>query len=274
MIGATFTKTIFIGRNAKAIAGSPLNRSSYRFNTKIPFLCMLKQSNPDRIFCPNSEIRRHAAVFSPLRVRKVKRFGIPFASTGIGFIGINDNADGREPIKPRTCWCVHSPPALTKGGSMFRIFNSKMYVAVLMFLSTMAFSAVASHAQVAQTAVKVNIPFRFIVDNTTLPAGQYTITRSFDEEPTLDMRNPNKDINVLMVAETVGDATTKDKPELVFDKIAGKDFLRQVRTDNQRFVLSEYPMQTRLEKKGEKAQSHTVTCTSMKGMASARNSSH
>lgn len=159
---------------------------------------------------------------------------------------------------------------------MFRIFNSKMYVAVLMFLSTMAFSAVASHAQVAQTAIKVDIPFRFIVENTTLPAGRYTIVQSFDEEPTLDMRNPNKDVNVLLVAEAVGDNTNKDKPELVFDKIAGKDFLRKVETDDQTFVLSKYPMQTKLEKKGEKAQSHTVPCSNMNGkkMASTKTPSY
>ena len=153
---------------------------------------------------------------------------------------------------------------------MFRIFNRSMYAAVLMFLSTMALSVVASRAQVADVGVKVDIPFRFTVENTTLPAGHYTIARTFDEEPTLDMRNPVKDVNILLVAESVGDNASSEKPELVFDKIAGQDFLREVKTDDQTFVLNKYPQETRLEKKGEKAQSHNIPCTNMKakGMAS------
>ena len=145
-----------------------------------------------------------------------------------------------------------------------------------MFLSTMALSAVASRAQVAETAVKADIPFRFMVENTTLPAGTYVISKSFDEEPTLDMRNSSKDINILLVAESVGDNPAMEKPELVFDKIGGKDFLREVRTTDQTFVLDKYAQETKLEKKGEKAQSHNVTCSNMngKGMASTKTSSY
>ena len=115
-----------------------------------------------------------------------------------------------------------------------------------------------------------------MVENTTLPAGHYTIAKTFDEQPTLDMRNPSKDLNVLLVAESVGDNPAIQKPELVFDKIAGKDFLREVKTNNQTFVLNKYPRETRLEKKGEKAQSHTVPCSNMNGkkMASTKTPSY
>jgi hypothetical protein len=163
-------------------------------------------------------------------------------------------------------WLVRAPTASAniKEGNMFRIFSSKMYVAVMMFLSTMAFSAVAAHAQIAETAVKADIPFKFTVENTTLPAGHYTISQPFDEEPTLDMRDSKKDINILLVAESVGDNATREQPSLVFDKIAGRDFLREVRTNNQTFVLNKFPQQVKLEKKGEKAQSHSVPCSNMK----------
>jgi hypothetical protein len=150
---------------------------------------------------------------------------------------------------------------------MIRLFRNKRLLTVLMFFSTVALSAVMARAEVNPPGVSADIPFRFIVENTQLPAGNYTIVPNEDVEPTLDMWNSQKDINVLLSAETAQPGTNSDKGELVFERIGNKDFLRQIRVEDYSYTLQKSPQEVKLEKVGQKAKSHRVPCTTMKGHA-------
>jgi hypothetical protein len=55
-----------------------------------------------------------------------------------------------------------------------------------------------------------------LLENTQLPAGNYTIVPNEDVEPILDMRNPQKDINILVLAETEHSVMNPGKSELLF----------------------------------------------------------
>jgi hypothetical protein len=147
---------------------------------------------------------------------------------------------------------------------MIRLFSNKRLLAVLMVFSTVALSAVMAHAQPNPPGVSADIPFRFTVENTQLPAGNYTIVPNEDVEPTLDMRNPQKDINILIVAETDHSVMNPGKSELVFDRIGGKDFLRTIRMAEYSYTMPESRQEVKLQKSGQKAESHRVSCTSMK----------
>jgi hypothetical protein len=146
---------------------------------------------------------------------------------------------------------------------MFRIFNNNRYLATLLFLSTIVFSGVMAQAQIDTGEIKADIPFKITVENATLPAGHYTIIPMLSAESTLEMRNFDKKINVLLSAEYVSDTGNVKSPELVFEKIGGKDFLREVRTPDLTYVLVKPSQETKLEKEGQKAQSHKVSCLPM-----------
>jgi hypothetical protein len=152
---------------------------------------------------------------------------------------------------------------------MIKLFSDKKFLAVLTFFSTIALSAVMAQAEPNPPGVSADIPFAFIVGNTQLPAGNYTIVPNEDVEPTLDMRNPQKDVNVLLLAETEHSVMNPGKSELVFDRIGGKDFLREIRMEDYRYKLQESPQQVKLTKSSRKAESHSVPCTSMKGHAAS-----
>jgi hypothetical protein len=148
-----------------------------------------------------------------------------------------------------------------QGGNMIKLFSTKKLMTVLMFLSTVALGALVAQAQIA--SVKVDIPFAFTVEHTTLPAGHYEIAMSTDIEHSMDMRNPQKDVNILLVAETERGLMNPAKPELVFDRIGNKDFLREVNTGDFVYTLLKSPMEAKLEKQGQKSESHGVPCSSM-----------
>ena len=91
---------------------------------------------------------------------------------------------------------------------------------------------VVANAQIdADTHVKADVPFAFVVGHSTLPAGTYEIRRLDDVNPkVLEIRNMNEHINI--VFQTVDAQTPNDEPmnttELVFDRLGDRYFLSQV----------------------------------------------
>jgi hypothetical protein len=160
-----------------------------------------------------------------------------------------------------------------EGGNMIKLFKSRKLMTVLMFLSTVALGTVMAHAQFVSNGVKADIPFAFTVEHTTLPAGNYTIYRTGDTGSMLDLRNPDKDVNVVLMTEANRVLDNVKKPELVFDKIANRDFLREVRTSDTVFTLMKSPLEVKLENQGEKAMSHRVSCSSMKNTTTSAKAS-
>ncbi|SRR5579871_4016765 len=94
------------------------------------------------------------------------------------------------------------------------------------FLISMASFAVTS-ANAQQPTLTANIPFDFIVGNTLMPAGEYTITSPFDE--VLVLRAGARSTSVES-SENNAESTSGD--ELVFDKYGNQYFLHEVLCPN------------------------------------------
>jgi len=109
----------------------------------------------------------------------------------------------------------------------FRIFT---------MLSLFTMLAVASaHAQAAGV-IRVNIPFDFIVKDTTLPAGEYTVESTSIEPhdklgPLLVIRSADGRGHATMVfANPVEASTGQAEAKLVFNRYGNRYFLSQIWT--------------------------------------------
>lgn len=84
-------------------------------------------------------------------------------------------------------------------------------------------------AQLPGTAMRASIPFDFIVNGKTLPAGKYEIRRIDDEPTGLVIRNINeKKDNVMLSTEPVEERTVPRKSLLVFHNYGDSYFLSEV----------------------------------------------
>jgi hypothetical protein len=87
----------------------------------------------------------------------------------------------------------------------------------------------APASAMATQSLKAHIPFAFVVENTNLPAGDYTIEPlGIDEPSVLVIRSADDKV----VVEFLTNATTPETPlnsaELVFDRYGKKEFLKQI----------------------------------------------
>ena len=82
----------------------------------------------------------------------------------------------------------------------------------------------------AQTIrLTANVPFEFVVNNRTLPAGEYSITR--DSSPLIVMiRNANERTGVLsmVLPENLSSRSQSSPANLVFNRYGDKYFLSQI----------------------------------------------
>lgn len=91
-------------------------------------------------------------------------------------------------------------------------------------------SSVSAFAQ--EDRVKANIPFDFIVGQTTLPAGEYTISRGLpNEHDLLLIRNEDNRHAAFILANDTTTQVTPRESDLVFNKIGGEYFLAQLWMD-------------------------------------------
>jgi hypothetical protein len=91
---------------------------------------------------------------------------------------------------------------------------------------------VAANAQVGpQSQIKTNVPFSFVVDGKTYPAGAYTFgrldTAGRDDGSQLIMRGPKGVSVIIATIPTISNEGAKDT-QLVFEKVAGQNFLTQI----------------------------------------------
>jgi hypothetical protein len=89
-----------------------------------------------------------------------------------------------------------------------------------------------ANAQVApQSEIKTNVPFSFVVNDKTFPAGTYTFgrlaTNGGGDSTQLVMRGPKGATAILDTIPTIA-ANAPSKTNLVFDKVAGQYFLKQI----------------------------------------------
>lgn len=127
-------------------------------------------------------------------------------------------------------------------------------------------AVMTTNAQIdSGTTLEVNIPHSFIVRDTTLPAGKYTVrvADDYSELNVLEIRSVDRRAAVLFDTESVQLNGPARNTELVFDKIGDNYFLSQVFLDGDESgnQLQKSRMQKRLEDGGQKAQTHSITAT-------------
>ena len=114
--------------------------------------------------------------------------------------------------------------------------------------------------------IRANIPYAFVVNNTTLPAGTYDIKVADDGSDlnVLVIRSVDrKKISVLFDTESTEAKRVMQTSELVFDKIGDTYFLSRVflSGDQSGNQLEKSKMQRRLEQGGVVAESHSIAAT-------------
>jgi len=116
-----------------------------------------------------------------------------------------------------------------------------------------------------ETTIKANIPYSFVVNNTTLPAGTYTI-RVLDpygsDLTVLEIRSANRKTAIVFETDPIAVPRLAPRTELVFDRIGDTYFLSKIflegKDGNQ---LPKSKMQRQLEENGSIAKSHSITAS-------------
>jgi hypothetical protein len=144
---------------------------------------------------------------------------------------------------------------------MIKSLNYKRFAVVLMFLSTVALSCVMAQAQVDTLAVKAKIPFAFTAGSTQFPAGTYIFIPMKDVTPTLEVQSLKEKTHETVSAETIKQNQGEPmKPQLVFDRVGDKDFLRQVWIEQKDYLIEKSGNETSMEKQGLKSESQRIDC--------------
>ena len=145
-----------------------------------------------------------------------------------------------------------------------------MKIVTKLFLSlclVAGLGATLTNAQIrSDAAIRANIPYSFVVNNTTLPAGTYVI-RVADSDASdlsiLEIRSANGKTAVLFDTQPVTVLGLAPQTALVFDKIGdtyflSKVFLKNYERGNQ---LMKSKTQRRLEENGAIAESHSISAS-------------
>jgi hypothetical protein len=141
-------------------------------------------------------------------------------------------------------------------------FITKLFLSLCLVVGLGA--TLTSNAQIDSNAkINVNIPHSFVVNNTTLPAGSYTVTVSDSESGdlnVLEIRSTHGKTAVFFETEPVNVTRTARHSELVFDKIGDTYFLSRVfmRGDEGGNQLLKSKKQKRLEEAGSTAESQSI----------------
>jgi len=92
----------------------------------------------------------------------------------------------------------------------------------------------AMPALVQAETLNVNIPFSFIADNTTLPAGAYELSWPiYNDNMLMEIRSQDTDRAVFVPTELASPPQGQSsKSKLIFDKIGNQEFLSQVWRDD------------------------------------------
>src|SRR5579862_3339125 len=103
-----------------------------------------------------------------------------------------------------------------------------MYLTVVCLFSCLFGVGVSARAQSADT-VNVSVPFEFVAGETTLPAGEYRVSRvNPGVSPEVAIRGYEKG-NVFLLPLAFDDGTA-DQPTLSFEHVGGKYFLSKIKT--------------------------------------------
>ena len=154
-----------------------------------------------------------------------------------------------------------------------------MKIVTKLFLSLCLVAGLAAtltaNAQIRSDAtIRVNVPYSFVVNNTTLPGGTYVITVDDpygSDTSVLEIRSANGKTAVLFDTDPITGPRLAPQTELVFDKVGDTYFLSRVflKGDEGNQLLKS-KTQRRLEENGSIAESHSIAASP----AQAKNLKH
>ena len=151
---------------------------------------------------------------------------------------------------------------------------SKLFLSLCLLMGLGA--AMSAQAQIASDEpIEINIPFAFVVRDTTLPPGKYMIKTAddYDNLNVLEIRSMSGHPAVIFDTDTVPLEANRrpSKNEVIFEKIGDKYFLSQIFVDGDRSgnELVKSRMQRKLEESGLKAERQSVAASRGKANKSA-----
>ena len=91
--------------------------------------------------------------------------------------------------------------------------------------------ALASQAAYAQDRFEFKIPFAFVANGKTLPAGDYYLfTNNLQQVVTVEPKNPKGDGAMMPVETRISERKPMTDAELVFDKLDNKSYVAELLT--------------------------------------------
>ena len=99
--------------------------------------------------------------------------------------------------------------------------NVMLFAAALTLLMTTAASA-------QSVSVKANVPFSFIVNRVTLPAGEYLVESVDNQGKALRFGNRNSNAKDLVIANSCDAGKAATQTKLIFHRYGDRYFLSQV----------------------------------------------
>jgi len=107
----------------------------------------------------------------------------------------------------------------------------KKYARIVVAVTFLLGFSVAANAEI-QPQIAVTLPFAFVVNGKTLPAGSYTVKR-FSPQPfdVLMLTSDNTGTSVL-VHPTEMEGASNEKPKVSFRKVGEQHFLSAIQTED------------------------------------------
>ena len=120
-------------------------------------------------------------------------------------------------------------------------------------LSAGAVALLGASGLYAQTEATATIPFEFSVQNTTLPAGDYTMSAASKSHDVMSIENveTRKTILVLAPSNVSEYKGAKDKNVVLFHRIGDRYFLAEVKTDAVRGHVGPSKLERELASEGK-----------------------
>ncbi len=147
---------------------------------------------------------------------------------------------------------------------------------LLMMVVAISFLAIAGgapvRAQVVDTVV-ADVPFDFTVRDSTLPAGKYTIKRTYSANPgVMQIRNADGDEVMLFVVGSAQAAKEPDQTRLIFDRVGDRYFLSEIFEEGNitGVELPKSRAERDLVKEGAITQLHSVAVPAQTGINARR----
>ena len=110
-------------------------------------------------------------------------------------------------------------------------------LAPLALLASIMGSATAQNLD----TVRVHIPFSFVLGQSAMPAGDYTVQRD-DINSTITVQGRSSVITAVMMTTPVGPARGKGTPKLTFKRVNGQPALTEMQLGGQVLHVLQHPL--------------------------------